>query len=217
MSNLSQNKANDLLRKSMNNTKAQTTEDDDLDLEDTETETETEAETEVEELEDSDDQLEELEEETEVDKDSPEYLKGEVERLTAALTKANKERARLGKKVKESADSTEVETWKSKAINTALRSALADEGYSASDEAKFKRALRLINTSEISLDNDGEFIGIDEQVASFKSEFPELFPSEKEEEETVTVRKPSTKATAQKAVPKKPSSNQALLNQALGR
>jgi len=61
-------------------------------------------------------------------------------------------------------------------VNTALKSALAEAGLKG-DATKY---LKLIDTDAIDLDDDGELTGVDEQVSTFKSDFPELFDGRKQ-------------------------------------
>lgn len=122
-----------------------------------------------------------------------------VDSLKKALAKANKERSRLGRKLKEasSTESPEVASWRSAAVNGSARAALVSEGYDISNEKDWKAALRLLDLDEVGVDESGNLTGISEAVAQMKEDFPKLFSTTEKSQDEVTedaprIRKPST-------------------------
>lgn len=122
-----------------------------------------------------------------------------VDSLKKALAKANKERSRLGRKLKEASntESPEIASWRSAAINGSARTALVSEGYDISNEKDWKAALRLLDLDEVGVDESGNLTGISEAVAQMKEDFPKLFSTTEKSQDEVTedaprIRKPST-------------------------
>lgn len=67
---------------------------------------------------------------------------------------------------------TETETvWKTRFVKQAARSALIQAGVSKGVD----KLMRLIDTDDIEVDENGEIDGLDEQVESIKADFEELF------------------------------------------
>lgn len=70
--------------------------------------------------------------------------------------------------------------FKAPMVRTAARSALEDAGLilppgKDKRDAAFTRATRLIDMSEVDVDDDGDISGLDDQVRSIKRDYPELF------------------------------------------
>ncbi|OLT26531.1 hypothetical protein BJF83_20820 [Nocardiopsis sp. CNR-923] len=79
------------------------------------------------------------------------------------------------KRIKTAAERAEARTemkWKRGVGRTAARAALADAGWTGTD---MSRVMKLIDIDDVDLDDEGNVIGMDEQVTSIKEEFPEWF------------------------------------------
>lgn len=109
----------------------------------------------------------------------------EWERVTKALERANAEakKRRLAQRKKpndKDGDAPDVEkavaeaesVWRAKTIKFAARGALASAGV---DSAKLNKALRLLDTDDLDLNEDDEVEGLEDQIEELKEEFPELF------------------------------------------
>jgi hypothetical protein len=131
-----------------------------------------------------------------------------IKELEGSLAKANRERARLGRKVaakttpappkKAAADkqdddgvspdslarlnaaTQEAQTWKSRAIKKDAEVALAKAGV---DAKLVTRAARLLDTDDLDYDDDGNLTGIDDQIDDLKADWPILFEKPKAEVE----------------------------------
>ena len=83
------------------------------------------------------------------------------------------------------ANETAEARYKPVAVKAAARSALV--------EAKIKgdpgRAVRLMDLAAIDIDEDGEAIGIEDQIEIIKADFPEMFESDDDEQEKAPPRK----------------------------
>ncbi|MGW6912584.1 phage scaffolding protein [Kitasatospora sp. NPDC054939] len=117
-----------------------------------------------------------------------ERLQAEHARTVAALKKANEEakRHRLALKarevrdrenegdheraIREAAEAVE-ERWKPRIINQAARAALAEAGVAGSPA----RLLKLLDLDALSVDDDGDVIGLDSEIDRLKEEYAELF------------------------------------------
>jgi hypothetical protein len=70
--------------------------------------------------------------------------------------------------------------FKAPLVRTASRSAFEEAGLllpasKTNREAAFTRAMRLLDMSEIDVDDDGDISGLDDQVKAIKRDYPELF------------------------------------------
>lgn len=104
-----------------------------------------------------------------------EELKAQIAEKDKALKKANAERTRLGKKLKEAPktgdkDQPEVPTLTDAAKRAFVVAELRAEGLT---DAQAKRLARLASLDEIDLDDDGDVVGID--LDDIKEEFAALF------------------------------------------
>jgi Phage minor structural protein GP20 len=72
-------------------------------------------------------------------------------------------------------DTAQFDQLKRVAINSAIKSELAAAGFQNATKDRVSRALRMIDTSAVDLDSDGEVDGLDEQIEALKLEFPEFF------------------------------------------
>ncbi len=98
----------------------------------------------------------------------------------AAHRKAADELARKGeteseakaREAREEAAAAAEKTWKPRYVGQAAKAALATAGLVGSPD----RLLRLIDTDAVTIDEDGELSGLDEQIRALKKDYPELFP-----------------------------------------
>jgi hypothetical protein len=61
------------------------------------------------------------------------------------------------------------------AVRAAARAKLLEAGLNAEDKPAMARLLRLIDIDEIELDDDGDPVGLDEQIDDLKTDMPRLF------------------------------------------
>lgn len=61
------------------------------------------------------------------------------------------------------------------AVRSAARAALLTAGLNDPSDQVMKKLLRLVDMDDVDLDNDGDPIGLDEQVEDIKDTFPKLF------------------------------------------
>ena len=87
------------------------------------------------------------------------------------------------KAVREAAEKAEAR-YKPIVVKKAARAALIQAGATAAvegdkekTEARLARLLKLIDVSDLSVEDDGEVLGLDEQVEGLRAEWPELFES----------------------------------------
>lgn len=117
-----------------------------------------------------------------------EKLQAELGRTRAALKKANEEgkKHRLALKereardrdtegdheraIREAAEAVEKQ-WKPKLIKQTARAALVEAGAAGSPE----RLLKLLDMDALSVDDDGDVVGLESEVDRLKDEFAELF------------------------------------------
>lgn len=134
-----------------------------------------------------------------------------------ALRKANRERARLGRRTadqpkpaaKKAVDkpdapdvspdtlrqleeaTTETKKWRSRTIKEKSKLALAAAGV---DPKRVERIVRLIEEEDLDVDEDDNLVGIDDQIEDLKAEWPEFFgykpPKQEEPEEEPKPRRP---------------------------
>lgn len=85
------------------------------------------------------------------------------------------------KAVREAEEKAEAR-YKPIAVRKAVRAALveagataATEGDKAKTEARIARLMKLIDVGDLSIDDDGEVLGVDEQIDGLRADYPELF------------------------------------------
>lgn len=110
------------------------------------------------------------------------------------------------KAVREAAEKAEAR-YKPIVVKKAARAALIQAGATAAvegdkekSEARLSRLLKLIDVSDLSIEEDGEVLGLDEQVESLRADYPELFDA--------PARKPKARPTGapRPPAPEKPKS-----------
>ncbi|MDV6265075.1 phage scaffolding protein [Rhodococcus globerulus] len=103
----------------------------------------------------------------------------ELEQIRVALKNANSESAAHRHTVKEleqqiAALSEATDRFKSQALNTQISSALERNGI------KNPKVANLFDRDKVSLDEEGNLLGADEQIEQIRSEFPELFATQQQ-------------------------------------
>lgn len=85
------------------------------------------------------------------------------------------------KAVREAEEKAEAR-YKPIAVRKAVRAALVEAGATASTdgdkaktEARIARLMKLIDVADLSIDDDGEVLGVDEQIDGLRADYPELF------------------------------------------
>ena len=151
-------------------------------------------------------------------KKDPALTRAEVEmaKLRAALKKSNDDakRHRLALKEREERDRAnegDVEkalreareeaenTWRPRIVNQAARAALAEAGGAGGPD----RVLRLLDTQALSVDDDGDVIGLDSEIDRLKAEYPEFFAKPEAEKPKP---KPRPTGAPKNAAPERPRS-----------
>jgi hypothetical protein len=86
----------------------------------------------------------------------------------------------------------EVESqWKPRVINKSARVALLEAGLPAdTPDARVKKLLKMLDLSDIDVDEDGEVSGLEEQIDQIKETIPELFRKPEPEPAPARVRAP---------------------------
>jgi hypothetical protein len=134
---------------------------------------------------------------TETEELTVEQLKAELEKKEKALKKANAERTRLGKKIKEApAENNDQPVLTEAAKKAFVVSALKLKGL---DDSQAKKFARLVDTSNIELDDDGDVVGID--LDEIEEDFPQLFNIETAPVKKNGGRKPTTGDKSSSAIP----------------
>lgn len=167
-----------------------------------------------------------------------------VERRQAALKERNdarKEKAALAKELRELRKQHETDTEKAAREAEEAKLAAYEEAANKYKPAIIKnyiekelvsagvkpgrigRLVRLMDVEDVSLDNDYNPIGVEEQIESLREEYPELFqvetPREEEEEEKPKRKRRAPRGDgAEKPAPKtEPNANEKLMAQLRGR
>ncbi|MFE5786079.1 phage scaffolding protein [Rhodococcus erythropolis] len=114
---------------------------------------------------------------TEQDNEQNETV-SELEQIRAALKNANSESATHRHAVKDleqqvAALSKATERFKSQAMNTQISSLLERNGINN------PKVANLVDREKVTLDDEGKLVGADEQIEQIRSEFPELFTTQK--------------------------------------
>lgn len=124
--------------------------------------------------------------------DEPEWkppTKEEWEKQQRALATANREakdrREKLqeltrktedadGKAARERAEAAEAK-YKPVAVRAAARAAFLEAGMTGAGADKVARLTRMLDLDAISINDDGDVVGLDAQVTALKADFPEMF------------------------------------------
>lgn len=143
-----------------------------------------------------------------------------VERRQAALKERNearKEKARLAKELRELKKQNETDAEKAAREAEEAKLAAFEEASNKYKPAlvknyiekelvsagvkpgKVARLVRLMDIEDISVDNDFNVVGVEEQIDELKEEYPELFHVEKPKEEDEEEEKPKRRRRAPKA------------------
>jgi hypothetical protein len=85
------------------------------------------------------------------------------------------------KAVREAEEKAEAR-YKPIAVRKAVRAALVEAGATAATEgdkekteARIARLMKLVDVGDLSIDDDGEVLGVDEQIDGLRADYPELF------------------------------------------
>lgn len=83
------------------------------------------------------------------------------------------------KAAREQAEAAE-KRYKPVAVRSAAKSAFLEAGLQTVTPERVAKLVRMLDLDSITVDDDGDVVGLDEQVASIKADYPELFtPAEK--------------------------------------
>jgi uncharacterized coiled-coil protein SlyX len=124
-------------------------------------------------VEETDEVDEDETDDNEAEEPTIEELKAQIAEKDKALKKANAERTRLGKKLKEAPKPEDKEAapdLSDKAKRALAISYLRTEGLS---DVQAKKFAKLVDLEDIEIDDDGDLVGID--LDELKEDFPELF------------------------------------------
>lgn len=168
---------------------------DDTETAEVEVETDSVDETEVDSEDEDDTEDDDTEDTDEVDESDVESLQAEITRLKESLSKANRNKRAAERKSKTAVTTADVEKWKGAATTKTIHGALKDAGFIAQGEkakAQLARALKLMDLTDVYVDDDGDITGFEDQIAELKEDMPHLF----RDEETAT--KATRKTPSQK-------------------
>jgi hypothetical protein len=143
---------------------------------------------EVEEQEELETEEEESEENEEEQEEWTPPTKEEVQKLQNALKKANANNKRwrekaLSKKSEETSDDDAEDKIAAKAAELAKPRIIKSEAKSALIEAggtNLKGLIRLLDTDQLEVDDDGDVEGLEDEIDRLKEDYPEMFKSEEE-------------------------------------
>ena len=132
----------------------------------------------------------------------------EVQRQLNELRDKFKDQESEAEKAVREAEERAEARYKPIAVRKAVRAALVEAGATAATEgdkekteARLARLMKLVDVGDLSIDDDGEVLGVDEQIESLRADYPELF------EPAVKPRtKPKPTAAPRPAAPEKPKS-----------
>ncbi len=153
----------------------------------------------------------ETEEETEEEDDYVPPSKDDFVKMQAALQKANREATKnrlalkeLREKAEEGNSETEVEkarkaaeaSWKPRVVKSAAKAALLSAG-----AGKPERLLKLVDVDKCDVDEDGDVVGLEDQIDELREEYPELF-------EAKSTKRTRVETGNRDAVPRKKSATE---------
>lgn len=101
--------------------------------------------------------------------------------LNSLRDKYKEQETETEKAVREAEERTEAR-YKPIAVKKAVRASLIQAGATASvegdkekTEARLTRLMKFVDIGELSIDDDGEVLGVEEQVDALRADYPELF------------------------------------------
>lgn len=132
----------------------------------------------------------------------------EVQRTLNELRDKYKDQETETEKAIREAEEKAEARYKPIAVRKAVRAALIEAGATAATEgdkekteARIARLMKLVDVGDLSIDDDGEVLGVDEQIDGLRADYPELFePAAKPK------AKPRPTAAPRQAAPDKPKS-----------
>jgi hypothetical protein len=131
----------------------------------------------------------------------------DVQRQLNELRDKHREQETDAEKAIREAEEKAEARYKPIVVKKAARAALIQAGATAAvegdkekSEARLARLLKLIDVNDLSVEEDGEVLGLDEQVDALRADYPELFD--------MATRKPKARPTGapRQAAPEKPKS-----------
>lgn len=132
-----------------------------------------------------------------------ERVKAHEQRIQATASEGDEKTARALEEARAEVESR----YKPLVVRTAAKAAFLTAGIATSagdTDTKVSRLIRLLNLDDIEIDEDGDVLGLDDQVDQLKDTFPELFQRAKEPEPVRKVRAPKGDTGAKTATPPKP-------------
>jgi hypothetical protein len=106
----------------------------------------------------------------------------EVQRTLNELRDKYKEQETETEKAVREAEEKAEARYKPIAVRKAVRAALIEAGATAATEgdkekteARIARLMKLVDVGDLSIDDDGEVLGVDEQIDGLRADYPELF------------------------------------------
>jgi hypothetical protein len=106
----------------------------------------------------------------------------DVQRQLNELRDKHREQETETEKAVREAEERAEARYKPIAVRKAVRAALVEAGATASTdgdkektEARIGRLMKLIDVGDLSIDDDGEVLGVDEQIDGLRADYPELF------------------------------------------
>ncbi|WP_406170326.1 phage scaffolding protein [Streptomyces canus] len=132
----------------------------------------------------------------------------DVQRQLNELRDKYKEQETEAEKAVREAEEKAEARYKPIAVRKAVRAALIEAGATTSAEgdkekaeARIARLMKLVDVGDLSIDDDGEVLGVDEQIDALRADYPELFgPASRQR------AKPKPTAAPRQAAPDKPKS-----------
>ncbi|MEV8439154.1 hypothetical protein AB0425_17405 [Actinosynnema sp. NPDC051121] len=110
------------------------------------------------------------------------------ERRAAEATGDDDEAERLRK-----AEEAAAARYKPVAVKAAAKAALLEANFQKPTEERVKKIIKRLDLEEIDIDDDGDVIGLQDQIDQLVADFPELFTAPAEAVTTTTTTKPRAK------------------------
>lgn len=118
--------------------------------------------------------------------------KDEHEKIQRALAKANAEAKTHREKLRELQTKTEGDAekaareqaeaaekkYKPLAVRSAAKAAFLEAGLQGSSPERVTKLVRMLDLDAITVDDDGDVVGLEDQVKSIKADYPELFATQ---------------------------------------
>jgi hypothetical protein len=146
-------------------------------------------------------------------------LRAQLREIKTAGQKADAGTDEAAVKAIEEAQAAAEKRYKPIAIRSAARAAFLEAGLTDLSDSRMKSLTRLLVMEDIEVDEDGDVVGLDDQIDAIKEDLPELF--RKPETESVDngkprIRAPKGDAADKKNAPQKPKTTGELYAQRIG-